>query len=41
MPGAALFNAGCIEQVFCPKPWKKYDADPSYRFREKRKNDAL
>jgi len=32
-----LFNAGCNGQVFSPKPWKKIDTDPSYRFREKRK----
>jgi len=38
MPGALLFNAGCNEQVFSPKTWKKkIGADPSCRFREKRK----
>jgi len=25
-----LFNAGCNEQVFSPKPWKKFGADPSW-----------
>jgi len=41
--GAVSFNAGCIEQVFCPTPWKwkAIVADPSYRFRVKRKNNAL
>jgi len=33
--GALLFNAGCNEQVFPPKPWK------NSRFREKRKKRAL
>jgi len=32
-----LFNAGCNNQVFSPKPWNKIGADPSCRFREKRK----
>jgi len=37
-PGAVVFNAGCNEQVFSPKIWKKKTgADPSCRFREKRK----
>jgi len=31
-----LFNAGCNEQVFSPKPWKKIGTDMSCRFREKR-----
>jgi len=31
-----LFNAGCKDQVFPPKPWKKkICADPCCRFREK------
>jgi len=34
--GCIAFNAGCNEQVFSPKPCKNFDADPSYRFREKR-----
>jgi len=32
-----LFNAGCKEQVFSPKPWKKFDADLSCCFQEKRR----
>jgi len=39
--GAGLFNAGCNEQVFSPKPWKKIRADPSCRFPEKRKKRTL
>jgi len=31
-----LFNAGCNEQVFSPKPWKKIGANSSCHFREKR-----
>jgi len=33
-PGALLFNAGCNEQVFSSRAWKKFGTD---RFREKRK----
>jgi len=29
---------GCNKQVFSPKPWKKFSADPSCTFREKAKN---
>jgi len=36
-----LFNGGCNKQVFYPNPIKKFGADPSCRFREKHKNDAL
>jgi len=36
-----LFNAGCNKQVFSLKPWKKIGADPSCRFREKRKKRTL
>jgi len=32
-----LFNAGCNEQVFFLNPEKKFGADSSCRFREKRK----
>jgi len=32
-----LFNAGCNEQVFSSELLKKIGADPSCRFREKRK----
>jgi len=39
--GAVLFNAGCNEQVFFPKSWKKFGSDPSCRFREKCKKRAL
>jgi len=35
-----LFNAGCNEQVFSPKP-PKFDAGSSCRFQEKRKNAPL
>jgi len=31
-----LFSAGCNEQVFSPKPWKRKKIS-SCRFREKRK----
>jgi len=31
-----LFNAGCKQQVFSPKPWKKFGADPSCRFWKKK-----
>jgi len=44
MPGAVLFNAGCNEEVFSPKSWKKkkkIGADLSCRFREKHKNAPL
>jgi len=36
-----LFNAGYNEQVFSPKPLKKFGADPSCRLGEKRKNAPL
>jgi len=37
-PEAVLFDEGCNEQVFSPKSWKKkFGADLSCRFREKRK----
>jgi len=36
-----FFSTGRNEQVFHPKPFKKFGADPSCRFREKRKNDAI
>jgi len=39
--GAVFFNTGCNEQMFCPKPCKKFDSDPFCGFREKHKNDAL
>jgi len=31
-----LFDEGCNEQVIFPKPWKKFGANLSCRFREKR-----
>jgi len=40
-PGAVFFNAGCNDQVFSPKPSKKFDADPFYRFREKCKKRTI
>jgi len=36
-PVALLFNAGCNEQAFSRKLWKKIGADSSFRFRHKRK----
>jgi len=36
-----LFNAGCNEQVCSPKPRKKFSADLSFHFREKRKKRAF
>jgi len=37
-PEAMFFNAGCKEQLFFPKPWKKiFRAYPSCHFWEKRK----
>jgi len=33
--GCSVFNAGCNEQVFSSKPWKKFHEDPSCRFQEK------
>jgi len=26
-----FFNAGCNEQVFSPKSWKKFCADPAFQ----------
>jgi len=34
-PSVLLFNAGCNNQVFPPKPWKKFRADPYSCLREK------
>jgi len=39
--GCSVFQRRLYWQVFSPKPWIKFRADPSCRFREKRKNDAL
>jgi len=36
-----LFNAVCNKQVFSPTPWKKFGANPSCRFQEKRKKRTL
>jgi len=34
-------NKGCNKRIFSLKPWKKFGADPFYRFREKLKNAPL
>jgi len=37
-----IFNAGSNEQMLSPKSWKKkFSANPSCGFREKRKNRTL
>jgi len=36
--GCIAFQCRLWEQVFSPKAWKKFGANPSFRFREKRKN---
>jgi len=38
---ALLFNAGCNNKCFLLNPEKKIGADPSCRFREKRKKTLI